>query len=289
MALEGHRNACQVVDICPAKLVGFIFTLKFLNSIALGPLKSRVYPIQALSKVVTPYQDQERTKKEQVTEMFDNIAPRYDFLNHFLSAGIDIRWRRKAIKMLRPFEPEVVLDIATGTGDFAVEALKLNPKKVIGLDISPGMLEVGRKKMVKKKVDDRVDMVLGDSEDLPFEDDSIGAVTVGFGARNFEHLEVGLGEILRVLKPGAAAVILEPSVPTKFPMKQLFSVYFRGILPLVGRLVSKDSRAYTYLPESVRAFPNGQEFVDICLKVGFRKAVFKPLSLGICSLYLLEK
>ena len=268
--------------------MGFIFTLKKLNSLASGPLKSRVY-IYALSKVVTPYQDQERTKKEQVTEMFDNIAPRYDFLNHFLSAGIDIRWRRKAVKMLQPYQPETVLDIATGTGDFAVEALKLNPKKVIGLDISPGMLEVGRKKMVRKKVDDRVEMVLGDSEALPFETDSIGAVTVGFGARNFEHLEVGLGEILRVLKPGAAAVILEPAVPTKFPMKQLFSVYFRGILPFVGRLVSKDSRAYTYLPESVRAFPNGQEFVDICLKVGFRKAVFKPLSFGICSLYLLEK
>ena len=143
--------------------------------------------------------------------------------------------------------------------------------------------------MRKKKVDDRVDMILGDSEDLPFDDDSIGAVTVGFGVRNFENLEKGLGEILRVLKPGAAAVILEPAVPTKFPMKQLFGLYFRGILPLIGRLVSKDQSAYTYLPESVRAFPNGQEFTDICTQVGFRKAVFKPLSLGICSLYVLEK
>ena len=242
-----------------------------------------------MSKVVTPYQDKERSKKEQVTEMFDNIAPRYDFLNHFLSMGIDIRWRRKAVKMLKPYEPRIVLDIATGTGDFAIEALKLNPEKVIGLDISPGMLEVGRQKMEKKKVNDRVEMVLGDSEDLHFEDDSIGAVTVGFGVRNFEHLEIGLSEILRVLEPGGAAVILEPAVPRKFPMKQLFGLYFRGILPLIGRMVSKDSRAYTYLPESVKAFPNGQEFVDICTKVGFRNVKFKPLSLGICSLYLLEK
>jgi len=242
-----------------------------------------------LSKVVTPYQDQDRSKKEQVTEMFDSIAPRYDFLNHFLSMGIDILWRRRAIKMLKPYEPKQVLDIATGTGDFAVEALKLNPEKVIGLDISPGMLEVGRQKMKKKKIDDRVDMVLGDSEALQFDDNSMGAVTVGFGARNFEHLEVGLAEILRVLKPGGAAVILEPAVPKRFPMKQLFGLYFRGILPLIGRLVSKDSRAYTYLPESVKAFPNGQEFVDICTNVGFRNVRYKPLSLGICSLYLLEK
>lgn len=242
-----------------------------------------------MSKVVTPYQDQDRSKKEQVTEMFDSIAPRYDFLNHFLSMGIDILWRRRAIKMLKPYEPKQVLDIATGTGDFAVEALKLNPEKVIGLDISPGMLEVGRKKMKKKKIDDRVDMVLGDSEALQFDDNTMGAVTVGFGARNFEHLEIGLSEILRVLKPGGAAVILEPAVPRRFPMKQLFGLYFRGILPLIGRLVSKDSRAYTYLPESVKAFPNGQEFVDICTKVGFSSVTYKPLSLGICSLYLLEK
>jgi demethylmenaquinone methyltransferase/2-methoxy-6-polyprenyl-1,4-benzoquinol methylase len=244
----------------------------------------------AVSKIVTPYQDADRTKKEQVTEMFDNIAPSYDFLNHSLSLGIDIRWRRRAIRMLKSYNPETVLDIATGTGDFALEAMRLlNPKKVIGLDISAGMLEVGRRKIAKRELSDRIEMVLGDSEDLPFEDDSIGAVTVGFGARNFERLEKGLGEILRVLKPGHAAVILEPAVPSKFPMKQLFSIYFRGILPFFGRLVSGDRRAYTYLPESVKAFPNGEDFVAICKRVGFRKCTFKPLTAGICSLYLLEK
>jgi demethylmenaquinone methyltransferase/2-methoxy-6-polyprenyl-1,4-benzoquinol methylase len=244
----------------------------------------------ALSKIVTPYQDADRSKKEQVTQMFDNIAPSYDFLNHAMSMGIDIRWRRKAIRMLKPYNPSIVLDIATGTGDFALEAVRrLEPQKVIGLDISAGMLEVGRKKIEKQGLSDKIELVLGDSEDLPFEDDSIGAVTVGFGVRNFEHLEKGLGEILRVLQPGHAAAILEPAVPTKFPLKQLFSIYFRGLLPFFGRLVSGDRRAYTYLPESVKAFPNGQEFVEICKRVGFRKCTFQPLTLGICSLYLLEK
>ena len=242
-----------------------------------------------MDKVVTPYQDAQRNKKEQVTEMFDNIAPSYDFLNHLFSLGIDILWRRKAIRMLKRFKPEVVLDIATGTGDFAVEARKLNPKRIIGLDISPGMLEIGRKKIAKRGLSDKIEMVLGDSENLQFADNSIGAITVGFGARNFEHLEVGLAEMLRVLKPGGAAIILEPAVPKYFPAKQLFSLYFRGILPLVGRIVSGDRRAYTYLPESVKAFPHGKDFVAICEKDGYRKCYYKPLSLGICALYLLEK
>jgi demethylmenaquinone methyltransferase/2-methoxy-6-polyprenyl-1,4-benzoquinol methylase len=242
-----------------------------------------------LEKVITPYKEADRSKKAQVTEMFDNIAPSYDFLNHFLSLGIDILWRRRAIRMLQPYKPEIVLDIATGTGDFAVEAVKLKPKKIIGLDISPGMLEVGKKKVSKKGHADLIEMVIGDSEDLPFESNSIGAVTVGFGVRNFEHLEVGLGEILRVLKPGAAAIILEPAVPKRFPMKQLFTFYFKGVLPLLGRLFSGDRRAYTYLPESVKAFPHGKDFVAICEKVGFSKCTFVPLSSGICALYQLEK
>ena len=242
-----------------------------------------------MSNIVTPYQDKERSKKEQVTEMFDSIAPRYDFLNHFLSMGIDIIWRRKAIKLLKPYQPEVVLDIATGTGDFAIEATRLKPKEIIGLDISAGMLEVGRKKISKKGLDAVIRMVQGDSEDLPFEDNSIGAITVGFGVRNFENLEKGLGEMLRVLKPGGAVVILEPSVPRRFPMKQLFGLYFRGILPLVGRMVSRDSRAYTYLPESVKAFPNGKDFVAICEKTGYKNSRYQSLSFGICALYHLEK
>lgn len=242
-----------------------------------------------MNKVVTPYQDQNRSKKQQVTEMFDNIAPTYDTLNHSLSLGIDILWRRKAIRALAPYKPEIVLDIATGTGDFAVEAMRLHPKKVIGLDISPGMLEVGKKKVAKRGHAATIDMILGDSEDLPFENDSIGAITVGFGVRNFEHLEVGLGEMLRVLKPGGAAVILEPSVPKRFPMKQIFTFYFKRILPFFGRLVSGDKRAYTYLPESVGAFPHGQDFVAICKKVGYRKCSYQPLSLGICAFYLIEK
>lgn len=242
-----------------------------------------------MSEVVTPYKDEDRSKKEQVAEMFDNIAQSYDFLNHFLSMGVDILWRKKAIRKLRPYQPKVVLDIATGTGDFAVEAVKLEPERIIGLDISAGMLEVGKKKMKKKGLDNLVEMVLGDSEALGFEDNSIDAVTVGFGVRNFENLEKGMSEILRVLKPGKAAAILEPSIPRYFPMKQLFFLYFRGILPLIGKLVSKDNAAYTYLPESVKAFPDGKEFTDICRKVGFRKAEHKRLSLGICSMYLLEK
>ena len=188
--------------------------------------------------------------------------------------------------MLKAYNPEVALDIATGTGDFAKELLALNCKEIIGLDISPGMLEVGKK---KTKNNPTISMELGDSENLRFEDNSIDAITVGFGVRNFENLEKGLGEMLRVLKPGKAAIVLEPSVPKKFPAKQAFNLYFRRILPVIGKIVSKSDAAYTYLPESVRAFPDGKDFTDICKKVGFKKAIYKPLTLGICSLYLLEK
>lgn len=239
--------------------------------------------------MVTPYKSEESSKKAQVAEMFDNIATSYDFLNHFLSMGIDILWRRKAVKMLRKYEPKIMLDIATGTGDFAKESLKLNPDKVIGVDISENMLEVGRKKFKKAGLSDRIEMKYGDSENLEFEDNSIDSITVGFGVRNFENLEKGLKEMHRVLKPGKAAVILEPAIPKYFPMRQLFFIYFRGILPLIGKLVSKDNRAYTYLPESVRAFPHGKNFTTICEKVGFNKANYKALTFGICALYLLEK
>ena len=221
--------------------------------------------------------------------MFDNIAPKYDLLNHSLSLGIDILWRRKAIKMLGEYNPKTVVDIATGTGDFAVEASKLKPNKIIGIDISPKMLEVGRVKMKKKGLDELIEMRVGDSEALDIDTGCIDAVTVGFGVRNFENLKKGLGEILRILRPGGAVAILEPSYPTRFPLKQLFHIHFRYITPFIGKLVSGDNAAYTYLPESVKAFPNGKEFTDICREVGFKKVLYKPLTFGICSLYLLEK
>jgi len=241
-----------------------------------------------MSQVVKPYQ-QQGSKKEQVAEMFDNIAPSYDLLNRLMTMGIDILWRKKAVRHLKKYNPKFIVDIATGTGDFAVEALALKPTRVVGVDISEEMLNIGREKMKKKKVDDIIEMQYGDSENLAFDDNAVDAITVGFGVRNFENLRKGLSEILRVLKPGGAAVILEPSFPTKFPLKQLFSLHFRVLTPLLGRLVSGDNAAYTYLPESVKAFPNGKEFVDICKEVGFKNAEYKPLTLGVCSMYIIEK
>ena len=238
---------------------------------------------------VTPYKDQDTGKKEQVATMFNNIAPRYDFLNHFLSLGIDILWRKKAIRLLKKNQPKKILDLATGTGDFAVEALKLNPDKVVGIDISQGMLDVGRQKMKKRGFDDRVDMVLGDSENLPFETDTFDALTVGFGVRNYENLETGLAEMLRVLKPGAEAAILEFSKPRKFPVKQAYHFYFRFILPVIGRLLSKDKTAYTYLPESVNAFPEGEAFVKILEKVGYKDVQQVLVSGGIATIYFSRK
>jgi demethylmenaquinone methyltransferase/2-methoxy-6-polyprenyl-1,4-benzoquinol methylase len=242
-----------------------------------------------MSQVVTPYGAQAGSKKEQVARMFDAIAPRYDFLNHALSMGIDILWRRAAVNKIKTINPKIILDIATGTGDFAVEAARLGPDKIIGLDISEGMLALGRDKMKKKGLDGLIEMRLGDSEHLDLPTGYADAITVGFGVRNFENLERGLAEMLRVLRPGGMAVILEPAVPTVFPFKQLFMLYFTKILPLLGRLVSKDSSAYTYLPQSVRAFPHGADFVAICKRVGYTTAQFKPLTLGICAMYVLQK
>ncbi|MDP5172238.1 MAG: bifunctional demethylmenaquinone methyltransferase/2-methoxy-6-polyprenyl-1,4-benzoquinol methylase UbiE [Bacteroidia bacterium] len=238
---------------------------------------------------VTPYQRSDSSKKQQVTEMFDNIAPKYDLLNHALSFGVDILWRRRAVNMLQAYQPKIVVDLATGTGDFAVEARKLKPEQIIGIDISPNMLEVGRQKIAEKGLSDLIDMRIGDSEALDLATDSIDAMTVGFGVRNFENLPKGLSEMCRVLKPGKAAIVLEPSFPTQFPMKQLFQFHFKVLTPLIGRFISGDVAAYNYLPESVRAFPNGEEFCRICREAGFSKAEYQPLSFGICSLYLLEK
>lgn len=237
---------------------------------------------------VKPYQA-EGSKKEQVAEMFDNIAGRYDFLNHFFSMGIDVLWRRKAIKMLKPSAPKSILDIATGTGDFAFAALKLNPKEVIGVDISKGMVDVGIEKVKKHNKSDIITLQLGDSEQLVFEDNRFDAITVGFGVRNFENLEKGLSEMVRVLKPGGKAAILEFSKPKKFPVKQGYFFYFRHIMPLIGKLVSKDSSAYTYLPESVLAFPEGEDFVEIAKRSGFSACTPRQVSGGIATIYLAEK
>jgi len=238
-----------------------------------------------MGKTVVPYKEEQAGKKEQVAKMFDNISHRYDFLNHFLSMGIDRAWRRKAIKLLRETQPRHILDVATGTGDFALQALVLSPEKITGVDISEGMLEVGRRKVRERQLEHLIELQRGDSENLPFEENKFDAVTVAFGVRNFENLERGLREIYRVLKPGGKVVVLEFSRPRMFPFKQLYSFYFRAVLPKIGRMVSKDSAAYTYLPESVAAFPDGEDFLRILQAVGFNNTKCKVLTLGISSIY----
>ena len=240
-------------------------------------------------KVVKPYGNAARTKKEEVAEMFNNISKRYDFLNHFLSLGIDKIWRRKAVKELREIHPKRILDIATGTGDFALATLKVMPEEVVGMDISEGMLAVGKVKMRKKKVDHIVSMQLGDSENLPFEDDYFDAVTVGFGVRNFENLEKGLSEMLRVIRPEGKAIILEFSKPKNFPIKQVFGFYSKYFIPFFGKNISKDEKAYAYLPESVQAFPEGEEFKSILKKVGYTNVESKLVSGGIATIYIGRK
>jgi demethylmenaquinone methyltransferase/2-methoxy-6-polyprenyl-1,4-benzoquinol methylase len=237
---------------------------------------------------ITPYNSTD-DKKDQVAEMFDNIAPKYDFLNHLLSMGIDITWRKKAIKIIGKKNPKAILDVATGTGDFAIEAKSLNPERIVGLDISGEMLNVGRVKIEKKGLTSLIEMVQADSEAMPFADNTFDAITVGFGVRNFAHLEVGLGEMLRVLKPGGQVAIIEISQPEKFPIKQVYNIYFKHVLPTVGKLVSKDARAYTYLPESVTHFAQGQEFANILTKVGYKNATATPLTFGTASLYVASK
>ncbi len=235
--------------------------------------------------MVVPYKEDNGSKKQQVARMFDSISGKYDFLNHFLSLGIDIRWRRKAIALLKDLQPKTILDVATGTGDFAVEALSLQPSKIIGVDISEGMLDVGRQKMKARQLDGIIELRSGDSEKLPFEDNFFDAVIVAFGVRNFEDLERGLSEMLRVVRPGGRIVVLEFSRPTKFPMKQLYNAYFTAILPLIGRWVSRDQAAYSYLPESVQAFPDGPDFIRILSDVGYKNPQCKSLTFGISSLY----
>jgi len=239
-----------------------------------------------MSKTIIPYHDQQGTKKQQVADMFNNISKTYDFLNHFLSLGIDIIWRKKAINELKKDQPKLILDVATGTGDFAFEALSiLKPEKIIGVDISQGMLDIAKQKIAKRNLGDRFEVKLGDSEKLPFKADEFDAVTVAYGVRNFENLELGLADIHRVLKPGGKTVVLEFSKPKVFPVKQLYKFYFNYITPGIGKLFSKDPRAYTYLPESVAAFPDGEKFVALMDKVGFENTKCKSLAFGICSIY----
>ena len=239
-----------------------------------------------MNENITPYQNPTQTKKDQVANMFNNISETYDFLNHFLSVGIDIIWRRKAIKKLSEIKPEHILDVATGTGDFAFEAIKiLKPKKVTGVDISEGMLGVADKKIKERGLADIFSVTLGDSEALQFEENTFDAITVAFGVRNYENLETGLSDMYRVLKPGGMIVILEFSKPRKFPVKQVYSIYFNYITPFFGKLFSKDKRAYEYLPESVAAFPDREDFVNLLNKVGFKDTKFESLTFGISSIY----
>ncbi len=218
--------------------------------------------------------------------MFDNIAPRYDFLNHFLSVGIDRLWRRKAISLLKKDSPQIILDVATGTGDFAIEtARQLKAEKIYGIDISAGMIEIGRKKIRKLNLSNIVELSKGDSEDIKFDSYSVDAVTVAFGVRNFENLEKGLSEIFRVLKKGGKVVILEFSKPKRFPIRNVYKFYFKRILPFCGKIISKDNSAYTYLPNSVNNFPDGISFIEILEKCGFVETQIKPLTAGISTIY----
>ncbi|MGZ6516714.1 MAG: bifunctional demethylmenaquinone methyltransferase/2-methoxy-6-polyprenyl-1,4-benzoquinol methylase UbiE [Bacteroidia bacterium] len=242
-----------------------------------------------MNQIVTPYKDQTTSKKEQVATMFNNIAPKYDFLNQLLSMGIHKGWRRKAIRLLQDKKPKTILDIATGTGDFAIEAMKLNPEKITGVDISEGMLKFGIEKINKLGLQNKIELKLGDSESLPFPENSFDAITVGFGVRNFENLEKGINDIYRVLNPAGMIAILEFSKPRKFPIKQFYNFYFKIITPAIGKLFSKDSSAYTYLPESVNAFPDGQEFLEVLKKAGFKETKAIPVTFGIASIYIAKK
>ncbi|NJY61666.1 bifunctional demethylmenaquinone methyltransferase/2-methoxy-6-polyprenyl-1,4-benzoquinol methylase UbiE [Salinimicrobium sp. CDJ15-81-2] len=242
-----------------------------------------------MAKKITPYKDSQLDKKKQVEQMFDTISTNYDGLNRVISFGIDVKWRRNVVKMVSETNPQSVLDIATGTGDLAISMAKTGAKEIVGLDLSEGMLSVGRKKIEEEKLTGRIEMIQGDSEALPFEDNRFDAITVAFGVRNFENLERGLSEILRVLKPGGIFVILETSVPTKFPFKQGYGIYTKYLLPLIGKMFSKDKVAYSYLSESAAAFPYGEKLNNILRKTGFINVRHKPQTMGVATIYAASK
>lgn len=242
-----------------------------------------------MSKNITPYKDSSLGKKEQVTQMFDTISGNYDDLNRVISLGIDVKWRKKVVALVAEKNPENILDIATGTGDLAILMTSTSAKKIVGLDLSVGMLEVGKKKIAAQNLSDKIEMVVGDSENIPFPDNYFDAITVSFGIRNFETLEKGLAEIYRVLKPGGVFVILETSVPTKFPFKQGYSFYTKMILPLIGKIFSKDKNAYGYLSTSAANFPFGEKLNNILRKVSFIDCVALPQTFGVATIYTATK
>ncbi|MGB6268666.1 MAG: bifunctional demethylmenaquinone methyltransferase/2-methoxy-6-polyprenyl-1,4-benzoquinol methylase UbiE [Olleya sp.] len=234
---------------------------------------------------VNPYKNSDLGKKEQVTKMFDTISGEYDGLNRVISFGIDIKWRKKVVELVKATNPKNVLDIATGTGDLAINLAETSAEKIVGLDISSGMLEVGKVKIKAKNLDQKIDMIIGDSENMPFDDNTFDAITVAFGVRNFETLENGLKDILRVLKPGGIFVILETSVPTKFPFKQGYKFHSKVILPMVGKLFSKDKTAYKYLSESANVFPYGEALNNILRNIGFINVTDMPQTFGVATIY----
>lgn len=242
-----------------------------------------------MSEKITPYKDKTTTKKEQVTEMFDTISGNYDGLNRVISFGIDVKWRKKVVKIVSKTQPKNILDVATGTGDLAINLAETGATEIVGLDISAGMLEVGKDKIKIKKLDQIITMVKGDGESLPYEDNYFDAITVAFGVRNFEDLEQGLSEIYRVLKPKGIFVVLETSVPTKTPYKQGYKLYTSSILPLIGKIFSKDRSAYSYLSESAAAFPYGNAFNNILRKIGFIEVKDHPQTFGVATIYTATK
>lgn len=242
-----------------------------------------------MAKKVKPYKDSSLNKKEQVEQMFDKISGNYDGLNRVISFGIDIKWRKKVIEIVKNSRPDAVLDIATGTGDLAIALAQTKASRIIGLDISEGMLAVGKKKIAAQGLSEKIEMVQADSEAIPYDNNSFDAVTVAFGVRNFEHLKKGLAEIYRVLKPGGVFVVLETSVPTKFPFKQGYMFHTKIILPVIGKLFSKDKEAYSYLSESAASFPFGEKFNNILRKTGFINVEDKPQTFGVATIYTASK
>jgi len=245
-----------------------------------------VYP----HDTVVPFKNSKESKKKQVEDMFDKIAFRYDFLNRFLSIGIDVGWRKKAIRLLEPSQPKIILDVATGTGDFALTCYEiLKPKKIVGIDISEGMLDIGRKKIKRAGREKNIELTKGDSEAILFDDDTFDAITVAFGVRNFENLEKGLSEIQRVLKPGGKLIVLECTKPQAPVIKQLYNFYMKTVTPKIGKLIAKNDEAYQYLNNSVLSFPEKKSFLNILNQLHYRNAFYKTLTLGICTIYCAEK